>query len=349
MAQYDLLLIQNVASEGVEFSEKIVNIAKGALLSALADGTPAVLAGGPNGYKLVRDDAEVTGLKWIIDSAGHTQNTDTGTTGSTFDIDSDSSTGKIQVKVIAGASDKTLILQNDQLTDDRTIEFPNASGTVALITDLPSNPLTYIDVIDCSGNPNYPAAAVGNVWIVSVAGKIGGSNGQPVEAGDTIICKTTSNGGDESSEGAKFNIVQKNIDGAVIGPASVGDGYLVLFDGTTGKLIKAGTGAPGSMAYETATNYVAKALFDAHSILASISDNTPAAVTVGEQTFVGRVASGNIAALTAAQAMSILWQTAPAAKNSTGTLGMIAKDDNFLYICTATDTWKRAPMATNWT
>jgi len=102
------------------------------------------------------------------------------------------------------------------------------------------------------------------------------------------------------------------------------------------------------MAYETATNYVPKSLFDAHTIIYATSDNTPAALTVGEQTFVGRVTSGNIAALTAAQAMSILWQSAPASKTATGTAGWMAKDANYLYICTGTDVWARTPIATNW-
>lgn len=44
-------------------------------------------------------------------------------------------------------------------------------------------------------------------------------------------------------------------------------------------------------------NYVAKALFDAHTILMAISDNTPVALTVGEQTVVGRATGGNISAL----------------------------------------------------
>ncbi len=43
-----------------------------------------------------------------------------------------------------------------------------------------------------------------------------------------------------------------------------------------------------------------------------------------------------------------IWQTAPAAKTSAGTAGMIAKDDNYLYVCTATDTWKRITMTTDW-
>jgi len=41
--------------------------------------------------------------------------------------------------------------------------------------------------------------------------------------------------------------------------------------------------------------------YNAHTILAATTDNTPAALTVGEQTVVGRITGGNIAALTATQ------------------------------------------------
>jgi hypothetical protein len=80
-------------------------------------------------------DAEVSGAV----SASHTQNTDTGTTGNTFTIDSDSTTGKIIVDVALGAADKSLTLTNDALTDNRTITFPNNTGTVALTSDIPSS------------------------------------------------------------------------------------------------------------------------------------------------------------------------------------------------------------------
>jgi hypothetical protein len=45
------------------------------------------------------------------------------------------------------------------------------------------------------------------------------------------------------------------------------------------------------------TGYVLESLFDAHSMIASSADNTPYQFTVGEQTLVGRVTGGNIAAL----------------------------------------------------
>jgi hypothetical protein len=172
--------------------------------------------------------------------------------------------------------------------------------------------------------------------------------GKVCEIGDLVIAMVDRAG--SGNVDADWTVVQSNLDGAVIGPTSVTqDGNIALFNGTTGKLIKDSTVLLSSLATTSdLSNYVAKALFDANTILAANSDNTPAALTVGEQTFVGRVTSGNIAALTAAQAMSVLWQSAPAAKTSTGTVGWIARDANFFYVCTATDTWKRTPIATNW-
>jgi hypothetical protein len=54
------------------------------------------------------------------------------------------------------------------------------------------------------------------------------------------------------------------------------------------------------------SGYVAKATYDAHTILAATSDDTPAALTVAEQTLVGRITSGNIDALTATEVRTLL-------------------------------------------
>jgi len=48
------------------------------------------------------------------------------------------------------------------------------------------------------------------------------------------------------------------------------------------------------------------ALFDAQSLLAAVTDDTPVAVTVAEQRIVGRKTAGDIAALTGAEIMAIL-------------------------------------------
>ena len=62
--------------------------------------------------------------------------------------------------------------------------------------------------------------------------------------------------------------------------------------------------------------YVAKALYDANTILAAITDNTPAAVTVAEQRIVGRKTGGSIAALTGAEIETILGALGESAQNT---------------------------------
>ena len=79
------------------------------------------------------------------------------------------------------------------------------------------------------------------------------------------------------------------------------DGNFIVGDGTnfvaeSGATARTSLGL-GSMATATATDYVAKAAYDAQTILAATADNTPAALTVGEQTLVGRVTGGNVAAI----------------------------------------------------
>lgn len=54
------------------------------------------------------------------------------------------------------------------------------------------------------------------------------------------------------------------------------------------------------------SDYVTKALFDANTILAATSDNTPVAVSVAEQTIVGRKAGGNIDDLSASDVKTLL-------------------------------------------
>ena len=51
---------------------------------------------------------------------------------------------------------------------------------------------------------------------------------------------------------------------------------------------------------------VAKALYDAYTILMATADDTPIALTIAEQTLVGRITGGVIASLTGTQVMSII-------------------------------------------
>lgn len=79
-----------------------------------------------------------------------------------------------------------------------------------------SDAVVFKGVTDCSANPNYPAADAGHLYIVSVAGKIGGASGVTVEAGDMFICKVDSTAsGNQATVGANWGVIQTNINGAL--------------------------------------------------------------------------------------------------------------------------------------
>ena len=68
---------------------------------------------------------------------------------------------------------------------------------------------------------------------------------------------------------------------------------------------------------------VRKDTYDAQTILAAISDNVPAALTVAEQRLVGRITGGNIAALTAAQIRTLI-----SVVSLPGTIAAVLSDHN---------------------
>lgn len=71
-------------------------------------------------------------------------------------------------------------------------------------------------VIDCSTNPNYPAADQGWVYRVSVAGKIGGGSGVTMAAGDMIICKADgTSAGTQAAVGASWAVIHLDLSGAL--------------------------------------------------------------------------------------------------------------------------------------
>ena len=422
MAQFDLHLYQNVHATGIEFTERLINIAKGGILSADANGSPTVLPVGTNGYQLVADSSAATGLKWQAINLGHTQNTDTGTTSDEFHIDSDGI--DIVLKAVAGR----LQLWQSGLADKSNLEIKdlNANNITILggtITGVPTNAndivnKAYADSLIAANNAmvykgtvgaggTHEIAAfnslttynVGWTYRVITAGTI---KGVVCEVGDLITAIVSRSG--SGNVNSDWTVVQTNTDGVVIGPASSTDNYIALFNGATGKLLKQSTSAIGTMAYETATNYVAKSTLTPQSVLAAVTSGTPVAIAVHENTLVGRK-GGNVTALTAADVRAILnvadganayvhpsegggsqnnmtggtvlqsitvnanghvtatstrtldassigaladWVTVPASKTSTGVAGQIAKDNNYFYVCTATNTWKRSILATNW-
>lgn len=83
------------------------------------------------------------------------------------------------------------------------------------------------------------------------------------------------------------------------------------YETDTGKVkIGDGTTAWTSLAYIDSSGAVLSSLFNANTILAATDDNTPAALEVGEQTVVGRITSGAIAALSVSQLKTLIGNSA---------------------------------------
>lgn len=132
MAQYDLILTQNVHASGTEYQEKIVNIAKGGLLSANASSAPTILAAGTNGYVLIRDDIEATGLKWV----------DPSTIGGSSDV---SVTNQANNRVITATATTDVLNAESGLTYDGSVLSVTGSITQSTVRILSgaSNAFTY--------------------------------------------------------------------------------------------------------------------------------------------------------------------------------------------------------------
>jgi hypothetical protein len=107
-------------------------------------------------------------------------------------------------------------------TSDTTVASQKAVKAYVDANLAASDAMVFKGVIDCSANPNYPAANCGDTYRVSVAGKIGGASGPNVEVGDILLCTTDGTAaGTHASVGANWGIIQVNIDGALTS-ASIG-------------------------------------------------------------------------------------------------------------------------------
>lgn len=93
--------------------------------------------------------------------------------------------------------------------------------------------------------------------------------------------------------------------------------------------------AAAAAAQATANAAVPAALFDANTILAATSDNTPVALTVGASTLVGRKATGGIVAATAAEIAAIV---SGQALNDSAAVPKTLYDANTVLVANADDT-----------
>jgi hypothetical protein len=104
-------------------------------------------------------------------------------------------------------------------TLDGTSGLASKAYADALVTGV----LDFKGSTDASLNPNYPAALKGDVYYISVAGKVGGASGKSVDVGDALIASADNAGGTEASVGASWFVLEHNLTGALLSANNLSD------------------------------------------------------------------------------------------------------------------------------
>ena len=343
MAQYDLLLTQNTHATLIEFSEKYVNLAKGSLLTADSVKTPTVLNVGADNYVLIANSAAATGLQWVLQSSlvganSHVQNTDTGTTSTTFSLAtagfntklSSISATKMGVEVAAGTyadfEAKDAIFASVSVTAAPTVSAHLANKGYVDGLLAANDAMTFKGSIGSGGTLNavgftgLSTYSAGDTYKVITAATYMTKDGSSIiaEVGDIFIATIDRVGSGWTA--GDWIAIQSNIDGAVIGPSTATADAIALFNSTTGKLIKDSAKTivttlgttdatlPTSKAVKDLTDtLIPKSIITAaNQIIVGTGSATPSVLTLTASTLFGMKASGIAAVLTASEATAIL-------------------------------------------
>ncbi len=167
------------------------------------------------------------------------------------------STAMFAVNVID--TDTTLAANSDT-------RIASQKAAKAYMDSISTSAMKFKGVIDASANPNYPAAAVGDMYKISVAGKIGGASGQVVTAGDALVAVVAGIAGTDAAVGANWDIIQANVDAAT-------SGSLGLTQYATSAQAEAKSSAALALTPASVVNFAVKKIF-------TIGDGTTAAIVV---------------------------------------------------------------------
>lgn len=145
---------------------------------------------------------------------------------------------------------------------------------------------------------------------------------------------------DDITEGiTNLFFTPERVDDRVAALLQPGANVTLTYDDNAGTITIAAVGGG-----EGAEGAVLLATYNAHTILAAVTDDNPVAVTVAEQTLVGRITGGNITALSADQILTLLNVTAgaqPCDSTNVDNAGAVMNSDynaNSILIATTDNT-----------
>lgn len=140
--------------------------------------------------------------------------------------------------------------------------------------------MVYMGVLEATADGIYtPAANCGDTYKVSAAGKVNGVN---VQVGDMFICTTDNTEAATSANAAtvqnNWNVIQANIDGALIKSGTYVSDRVLVADGTSGKVkdsgFTIGTSVPADAKFTDTTYSIDGALQSDGSYDVTLTGNT---------------------------------------------------------------------------
>jgi hypothetical protein len=101
---------------------------------------------------------------------------------------------------------RALLTLADEAAGRAALSVSSTAEMTAAIAAAKAGTWDYQGSVDCSANPNYPAAVIGDLYRVSVAGKIGGASGTTVRIKDWFVAIADNAGGTQAAVGASWEV-----------------------------------------------------------------------------------------------------------------------------------------------
>jgi hypothetical protein len=185
--------------------------------------------------------------------------------------------------------------------------------------------------LDCSTNPNYPAASKGDTYYVTVAGKIGGASGTSVGVGDQITCSTNNAGGTQAAVGSNWFVLQHLLQGALLSTnnlsdvgsaatarSNIGAAQDSAVVHTTGNESIAGTKTFSSAPVVPAASFPESAIANLTTDLSGKAAKSQ--IREIDFTVVGAVSNGDVTAVVDAKSAFTITESTTKSSSGTGTL-----------------------------
>jgi len=152
------------------------------------------------------------------------------TTGNIVGINVDTTITEDSVNLITSGAVFTALQEVVSTVDAMKFKGTLAADSTITSTDTSINNKKLTELTNIKNGWTFKAAAAIDADILDIDDK-------PIEVGDMVIAC----GNMAAYDATKFSVIQMNLDGVVIGPASSNDETIVVFNGVTGKVVKAST------------------------------------------------------------------------------------------------------------